>query len=317
MVRGDCRGLENYVVSIILVVSVIFFFPSSSASQPENITSEPAAPGRIIFITGSCSAGKSSIAKIIADRLDAKYFAFDEYVLPIVLKKFITKHYGKLLSKLLSGIVIRNFFSAVNFLSEKTKHKFQKKFLADLQAGLAVEPTTRMYKEVKKLVEQGYDVLVESPLFLLQGVSFLESLKVFKDTNIIYVLAYCPLDSLIEHLEKRNSSKLKKNHRELDWVIGNYVEYLEPSRELRGKHFLERISGHHVHNLVEKYAQKQFKKKRMYLSDEIKQGVLAKFPKQSMYYVYPRFKYDIIINTGVYNPSQGAEMVLKFQQAKG
>jgi len=301
-----------------MVRAVIFFifmgmlFSQSSVAKNIKKTSyESCKPGRIIFITGSCSAGKTSIAKIIAERLDAKYFAFDELVWPATLKKFIAKHYGKLVAWFVSDVVKRNFFSSVDGLSEKTKYKFQKKFLADLQDGLAVKPIIRMYKKAKEAANQGYDVVVESPLFLFEGVNFLESLKVLKDTNITYVLAYCPWDNLVERLEKRNSSTNKKNHRELDWVLGNYVQYVEPSIYHRGQHFLERLHGEQVHNTIAKYAQKQYKTKRMHLLTETQQMVLATFPTQSRYYAYPRFAYDIIINTGTHDPAKGAAMVLR------
>jgi chloramphenicol 3-O-phosphotransferase len=177
--------------------------------------------GRIIFVTGSCSAGKSATSKVIAEKLHAKSFNFDEYVMPLVLKKFIIKHYGKFLAFFISGMVIRNFFKAINLLSEKKKYEFQKKFYDDLRGGLAVEPTLKMYREVKKLALQGHDVVVESPIYLWDGVDFLECLKTFDGTDITYVLAYCPWDDLISRIQKRNLSKNKKIRRELDWVVIN------------------------------------------------------------------------------------------------
>lgn len=96
---------------------------SGKIERLNNIALEHRLPlqGRIIFVTGSCSSGKSSMAKIIAQKLNAKFFNFDEYVIPLVLKKFITKHYGKFLSFFIGGFVMRNFFTAVNILSEKRK----------------------------------------------------------------------------------------------------------------------------------------------------------------------------------------------------
>jgi dephospho-CoA kinase len=272
--------------------------------------------GRIIFITGSCSAGKSSMSRIVAQKLQAKYFAFDEYVMPLILKKFITKHYGKVLAYFVSGMVMRNFFSSVNLLSEKSKHKFQLKFLADLRAGMAVEPTSKMYKEAKKVAALGQDVVVESPIFLFDGVTCLESLKEFDGASVTYVLAYCPWEHLIARIKKRNALSDKKNRRELDWVLGNYVQCIEPSVEYKGPGFLEQLGGSTVHAVVEQYSRSEYKKQRMCLLGETQEAVLSTFPTDAKYYVYPRFDYNVIVNTKAYAPCQGAAMVLGYLNKK-
>ena len=107
-----------------------------------DLKNEAISPGRIIFVTGSCSSGKSSMAKIIAQKLNAKLYAFDEYVMPIVLKRFIKKHYGSFVAFFVNKFVMRNFFSTVSFLSDKKKYELQVKFYNDLRQGHAVEPSS-------------------------------------------------------------------------------------------------------------------------------------------------------------------------------
>lgn len=266
--------------------------------------------GKIIFITGSCSSGKSSMANIIAQKLHAKSFAFDEYVMPLILKKFITKHYGKFLAFFINGFVSRNFFTSIGLLSEKRKYKMQLKFFSDLQQGLGYEPTVKMYREVKKAALQGHNVVVESPLYLWGGVDFLRCLSEFDGMDITYVLAYCPWNDLIDRIKKRNSTPHKKTHRELDWVLGNFMYNFDVFPERRDENFLEVVNGRSVHTIITEYAQAKYKKQRMCLLPETQQISLQKFPKAIDYYVYPRFKYDITINTKTHNPEQGAAVVL-------
>ncbi len=273
-------------------------------------------PGQIIFVTGSCSSGKTSMAKIIAQKLNAKSFTYDDYVMPVVLKKFITKHYGKFLAFFISGLVMRNFFSFIDFLSDKRKYAFQKKFYKDIKEGLADEPTIHMYQEVKKAAQQGHDVVVESPIYLWGGIDFLQCLEEFKGTNITYVLAYCPWNDLIDRIKKRNSSSNKKNRRELDWVLGNYVPYFEFSPDNHGKHPLEYVSGTNVHSIITEYAQPHYKKKHLRLLPETQQAVLQACPKDTIYHIYPHFAYDLTINTTVNTPEQGATFVVDYIQKK-
>lgn len=301
---GNKSFLNSLIFCTVLFCSI---FPSFAfGSVLENHT-----PGRIIFVSGSCSSGKSSMAKIIAEKLNAKSFAFDEYVMPLILKAFITKHYGKTVAFFVNKLVMRNFFSSVNFLSEKQKYKFQLKFYNDLQHGMANEPTKKMYREVKRVASQGRDVVVEAPIFLWGGVNLLSCLSEFDGTNITYVLAYCPWDELINRIKKRNSSPNKKNHRELDWVLINFPSTLKILPDYQGNSFLEYISGENVHKTVAEYSQLKYKKKRLHLLAETQYAVLQAFPRDDdYYYVYPRFDYDITVNTKINTPEQGADIVL-------
>lgn len=267
--------------------------------------------GRIIFISGSCSSGKSSIVKILAHELNAQTFTFDDYVMPLILKKFITKHYGRFLAFFISGLVMRNFFTTVNFLSDKRKYAFQKMFLNDLEEGLALEPTLRMYREVKKTALQGHDVIVESPLYLWGNINFLSCLSEFDNTNITYVLAYCPWNDLVNRIKERNASKNKKIHRELDWALGNYMHTFNTSPDFQNRS-LEYLSGQDVHKTITEYAQSSYKKKHLRLLPETRQVAFQKFPDTVGYYVYPRFSYDLIINTKRHNPTEGASVILDF-----
>jgi deoxyadenosine/deoxycytidine kinase len=310
-------------ISFLILISIAIPFNSAYAYDKDELTATilptsevSPTPGKVIFITGSCSSGKSSMARILSQKLDAQMFAFDEYVMPLILKKFITKHYGKFLAFFISGLVMRNFFTTINFLSEKRKYAFQKMFLDDLQNGLAVEPTSKMYREVKKTALQGKNVVVESPLYLWGGVNFLSSLDELEGTDVTYVLAYCPWDKLIDRIKQRNSSKNKKIHRELDWVLGNYMHTFEASTDYRDENFLEYLSGDNVHDVITEYAKPGYKKKHLKLLNETRQIACEKFSQNTGYYIYPRFKHSVVVNTKTHNPEQGASVVLAHLRAR-
>ncbi len=303
---GDHERNQQNVLNKDVLNSAVWEQPSLSQEKQ----------GRIIFVTGSCSSGKSSMAKVIAQKLNAKSFNFDEYVMPLVLKKFVEKHYGKFLAFFVSGLVMRNFFKFIDFLSEKSKYKFQKKFYDDLRQGIAIEPTSKMYREAKRIALQGQDVVLESPLHLWEGVDCLSSLPELDGVDVTYVLAYCPWNDLVDRIQKRNLAKRKRTHREFDWVVINFMHCFDISAEYKGEDFLEYINGSNVHKVIAEYSQPKYKKNHMCLLSETQHVALQKFPKNIGYYVYPRFDYDLIVNTKINNPEQGAQVVLDYIKKK-
>ena len=86
---------------IYLVIGATLFV--LAAEKNASATTTPPS-GRIILITGSCSSGKSTLARNIANKLNAKYFAFDEYVMPIILNNIIAQYVGKPLAYLLTKL---------------------------------------------------------------------------------------------------------------------------------------------------------------------------------------------------------------------
>jgi chloramphenicol 3-O-phosphotransferase len=310
------RGIRVWIVSIL--VTGIFLGISCIDSnadgnkQDVGVCSSAVQPGRIIFVTGSCSAGKSSMANVIAQKLDAKSFAFDEYVMPEILKKFITKHYGKFVAFFVSGFVMRNFFTAIDFLSEKKKYAFQLKFYNDLREGMAIEPTRKMYREAKRVALTGRNVVIESPLYLWNGVDFLQCLDEFNGVPVTYTLAYCPWNTLVDRIKHRNIVAKKKNRRELNWVLVNFIDNFEISPKNQGKHSLEYVSGGDVHRVIAEYVKPQYKKNKLRIVAETQQVVLKAIPQDIHYYVCPRFNYDLTINTTQHTPEQGAAVVLDY-----
>ncbi len=273
---------------------------------------EPATPqGRVIFITGSCSSGKSTLARNIAQNLNAKYFAFDEYVMPIVLKKMIATHVGSFFAFFLTKLLMHNFFTLIGFLSDKRKYAFQKKFYADLQRGIAIEPTIKMYRAARNVALQGKDVIIEAPLQLGDKIDCLSSLSVLQDLNVTLILAYCPWEQLVERIKTRNQSRYKKSHRELDWAIGNFVHCFNVSTKHTTR-AIDRIHGNVVQQFVTTHTQPEYKKKRLYILNETKEATLRCFKTDRMNYVYPRLEYDLVVNTQTYNPKQTATRVLSF-----
>lgn len=303
--------------SINFFIVTFFLFSANAVSAPGlDPTTDRADSkkrcGKVILVSGSCSSGKSSMARIIAQKLNAKSYAFDDYVMPQVLKGFIKKHYGSVLAFFISGFVMRNFFTAVSFLSEKRKHDFQQKFYNDLENGLAFEPASRMYREIKRVALSGCDVVVEAPMFLGERVDCLAPMAELDGLEVTYVLAYCPWNDLVDRIQRRNSCKNKKVHRELDWALINFMQSLDISTEKNDKPCLECLNAENVHKVISEYSQKKYKKKHLKLDPQTQETALHKFPQNADYYIYPRFDYNITVNTKTNNPDQGAALVLKY-----
>lgn len=169
-----------------------------------------------------------------------------------------------------------------------------------------------MYREVKKIAQQGRNVVVEAPLYLWEGIDLIQCLATLEKTNSTYVLAYCPWNDLVNRIKQRNSSPNKKNHRELDWAMLNFVSTFDISPDYRLNRCFECLRGKQVHEFVTEYSQKSYKKKHLQLLRETQQATLKAFPQNTNYYVCPRFTYNITINTKKHNPEQGAQLVLDY-----
>lgn len=310
------------IKNILIVTSFLFLGLCSKCADNPNILEKntieksQTTPGKILFITGSCSSGKSSMATILAKKLNAEYFAFDELVMPVILKRFIVNQYGKFLGFFINNIFARNFSTAVNLVSEKRKLKYQMRFYKDLREGLADEPTSRMYNNAKRVAQQGKDVIIESPIYLIGGVNFLSNLSIFDDMDVTYVLAYCPWNKLVDRIKERNKSKNKKTHREFNWALENFIHNFDAKNNTGDNNLLECLNGKDVHSIVHKYADLKYRKKRIYVVKEVKDDVLNVFNKKDDYYIYPKFKYNLVVNTKDYTPKMGAKSVLKYFRKK-
>lgn len=273
-------------------------------------------PGNVIFVTGSCSSGKSSISTIVAQKMNASYCAFDEFVMPLVLKKFIEKQYGKVLGFIITKLLMGNFFSLVGLLSDKQKYAFQKKFYDELKGGIAQEPTRKMYREVRKVAQAGRPVVIEAPLHLGEGVDCLSCLSELEGLDVYFVLAYCPWERLVDRIERRNSSKTKKVRRELDWAIMNYNHCFIVSGQDDAR-AIDAVNGQHVYDFINEHKDKRYKKKRLHIMNETQQETFACFKQGSINFIIPRLPYDLIINTHANNPEQGADHVINFISKNG
>ncbi|MBD3232079.1 hypothetical protein GF322_05495 [Candidatus Dependentiae bacterium] len=306
LILGKGSIINKNIFFILFICVVNLSANQLKVSEPPEFCKQ----GKIVFVTGSCSSGKSSLVDCLSKKINAKVFKFDDYVMPMIIKKFVEKHYGKLAVFFVNNFMMRNFFTTINFLSEKRKYELQKKFYADLQQGLADEPTRKMYNAAVITAQKGNNVVIESPLFLWEGVDLLNNLPALGEKNITYVLAYCPWNDLINRIKQRNLTKNKKNRRELDWVVINFIHNFDISLNRHRNNYLECLNSDNVRNVILEHSKFLYKKQRQKLMPETRQYALSTFNKNnSFYYIYPRFKYSIIINTKVNTPEQGADMV--------
>ena len=84
------------------------------------------------------------------------------------------------------------------------------------------------------------------------------------------------------------------------------------SLHYQGDGSLECLNGDDVHKVVEKYSQSKYKKKRMCLCSMTQDVAYETFPDDVSYYIYPRFAYNITVNTKSHSPKQGAAVVLDY-----
>jgi len=156
----------------------------------------PGLSGTIIFLNGTSSAGKSSIASELLKM-------FDEHAKVITLGAHINR---------------------IKFEIAQQKESKRSVHPTTYEDGQAIRQAAedRMYKEIIKFHTEGKNIIIDLTLSKPNKIQLF--LNALHDLPVFFVLVYCPLNKLIEHIVKRNQLGIKKEYRTIPFVLNHFCE---------------------------------------------------------------------------------------------
>lgn len=256
----------------------------------------------IIFLNGTSSAGKSSIAAQLQKELDDAYtvVSIDDFMLESLTKE-IRKL--KIIDKKTNPKSIWEVRYYVDQLPEdqsKDIHAYLKEFNSD--------SARRMYNHIVRLAKNGENVIVDH--VLTHDHDILNCMQRLNRFDTAFVLVYCPLDVLPKRVEARNNSGIVKEKRKLDCVFSLFSYIYAPCDK-----------GDHLDTLY----LKDFK----YLIDSVKDNFIKvekfsrfkdlmynrlKFSNADTVHIKPKLSYDLIVDSGSKSPEDCAKQIKDFMR---
>jgi len=264
---------------------------------------------RIIFLNGTTTAGKSTIAEKIKERLEAQslpveVLAIDTFLVPKV-----------------QWAVATNRLNPFNCFVPSSE------IITPLEIEtIGKESQLELCEAAKNAYAQGKIVIIDAPMYRSDQIEFyyraLESLK------MTWTLVYCPISLLVDRIVKRNESSETTNQRSILQALNqfNYLyksQSVEPIDTLSKDTLLYSLDKARVeHDLMQAKLWDLLKSVQRaicpYEFEGIKNTMLARLsPKQeSEIQIGSALFHNLVVNTGLNNPSECAEQIMSFFSQK-
>ena len=179
---------------------------------------------------------------------------------------------------------------------------------------LLFNETTDFYQKAKAISLQSHNVIIDTVLEYEKEYDTFNDF--FKDKHVIKVLIYCPMDVLLERVEKRNESG----------IAGEYRNAFQSFEQFSAIFKLQENSSEDVVDVVKsKTLKKALEKSIQSLIDNnipepylpklhaFKKGFITKFKlnEQEEIALVAQHKYDLILNSSLSSPHESAKKILK------
>lgn len=262
---------------------------------------------QIIFLYGTTTAGKTSIAKSLAKTLEeqslsVKVLSIDSFVVPMVLCKA-----G------IEWINPCNTFVANEDLFKKSDMKEIKN-----------RAKRQLCAEAISLYKQNNIVVIDAPLYKNKHKEFYQNkFNEFEVSNVSWILVYCPIVDLLKRVMVRNAQSSIINQRSIAQALYQfsllYQSQDDDSIDQLSKHDLNFIDqAKIVHEITQKDIPgllKGIQKAICPLTfQEIKNLMLKKlsFGPDGVAPINPVIAHDFIVDTQQYDSAACAQMILDF-----
>ena len=227
------------------------------------------APGTIILLNGTSSAGKSTL---IYELQKAHYPSF---------------HMAR----------IDDFMKTPKGYNKKTRyHNF--------------------YTHIKKIALSGKSVLVDT-------VSYQQNYEkydaILQPCKVIKVLVYCPLDTLIMHVQQRNDSGDLREKRSINQAFWQYLT-LYTMQQSSKDIIIDHTTTNQIKDSLEKAEAltKHLPSKRIRQQRKTNNGLAKEFQTKTSrsMAITPKHRWDFIVNTSIDSPENIAQKIVDYLESK-
>ncbi len=183
--------------------------------------SGPVKPGNVILLDGTSCAGKSAIIQEFK-KLHPEYVVIkmDDFYPQDLIEK--AQEFGWM-----QGALTDPWEFIRTYLTEKNNRYYLD---AQLRRELFSDGSGRHYlDEAKQKALVGRDVIIDT--VLEDDIQYAIFTSTFQGLNPLKVLVYCPLDILLERVEKRNMSPDKTEHRLAFGAFEQFPELYKPQTD--------------------------------------------------------------------------------------
>lgn len=233
--------LRNVLLSILLLLPIPLF----GAAQQD---------GKIILLNGTSSAGKSSIVRELVPMLagQTEIVSFDGMGYTIARERIIAQR-GT--SEPVTNLDIDGYFES---LAEADQYVLNSEIM------------TRMCNCIRTCYQNGKNVIVDTVLD--QKVEWELYTKMLHELPVHFILVYCPLEPLFQHLMERNQSPDEKEHRGLSVPFDQFFTMYK-RRITAAERYVDMLTRKQFNDVVEriKSVAKQYEKH----SDRLEEFLVA------------------------------------------
>lgn len=321
-------NIYKHIINLVLVVCT--FSPSFSYSN-----TSPAETGKVIFLIGTSSAGKSTLGKEFASsRENVIFFEHDKRWAQKELA-FLTeqlgdpfKHFFTIYDSALIEMSFRN--RKCQHIAKRIEESPEQEELISLLDSIKAELgplRKRFYDETTREFIEGIPRLInEGKIILIDKIIMQEDINALSTFDPLYIVVYYPFTQLPRRIWMRNQDAIARND---SYDYRHYLEaflqyvYLFEARPFSNKDALETLSDTQITHTLSN----AFHLDTHYLDlddfyilsdhfDLLKycSNVLAtlKIDPGATYDIVSRFGCDLVIRTDKLNPQEACQRLEKF-----
>ena len=244
----------------------------------------------ILYLNGTSSAGKSSIARSLSALTDMKILKLDDIFLGLLKKELKVTHYH---DQKINDQDLETF----------AKHIIVMLPTADIER-LDKAATYKLYNKIRKYAIAGKSAIVDT---VLKDAYITYCMDMLHDLDVIFILLYCPLDKLYEHVVTRNKQADSTEHRSFDQAVRRFA-LIYKLKETENDCIVDFVESEKLKALFSTTLSSDnllsVKKQTKELVDST-----FKLEQQKVIGICPRMHYNLVVNTGIYTQTQCAELI--------
>jgi chloramphenicol 3-O-phosphotransferase len=260
--------------------------------------------GSIILLNGVSSSGKSAIInELIKLNTSLKVLKIDDWFPDALIQKAISLGWQE-----------KSGLNPWFYLHEHAYKTTQQYYFDTELRHLLFNETTDFYQKAKAISLQGHNVIIDTVLEYEKEYDTFNSF--FIENKLLRVLIYCPMNVLLERVEKRNKSGIAEEYRNAFQSFEQFPAMFKP-RENSSENIVDMVESEILKEALEKSIQRLIDNKipDPYLPKlhAFKNDFIRKFKldEQKEIALVTQHKYDLVLNSSLSSPHESAKKILK------